>query len=139
MSTVGNAASLASNSGAGPLLAVPPRRRGSPPPRGPDGARLVGGHAGLVAGDAVRSQPAEERQALIPRRFDRSRQPGQDHVEARLGFLGRGVLGARRMEERAPSHPSRSRRWSPTRSAFAMMVRAGFTAELEGKKLPSTT
>ena len=26
-----------------------------------------------------------------------------------------------------------------TRIAFAMMVRAGFTAELEAKKLPSTT
>ena len=86
MSTVGNAASLASNSRAGTPTGCAPRRRGSPPPRGPDAARLVGGHAGLVAGDAVRSQPAEERQALIPRRFDRSRQPGLDHVEARLGF-----------------------------------------------------
>src|SRR5215813_14876156 len=33
----------------------------------------------------------------------------------------------------------RSSRWSPTRSALAMMVKAGFTALLEGKKLPSTT
>src|SRR5881397_653366 len=38
------------------------------------------------------------------------------------------------MEQRAPSHPSRSRRWSPTRSAFAMMVSAGFTAQLEGEE-----
>lgn len=28
---------------------------------------------------------------------------------------------------------------SPTRSAFAMMVKAGFTAPIEGRKLPSTT
>ena len=35
--------------------------------------------------------------------------------------------------------PSRSRRWSPTRSALAMIVSAGFTAPLDGKKLPSTT
>jgi len=27
---------------------------------------------------------------------------------------------------------------SPTRSAFAMMVKAGFTAPIEGRKLPST-
>ena len=31
-----------------------------------------------------------------------------------------------------------SRIWSPTRRAFAMIVSAGFTAALEGKKLPST-
>ena len=35
--------------------------------------------------------------------------------------------------------PSRSSRWSPTRSALAMIVSAGFTAPLDGKKLPSTT
>lgn len=33
----------------------------------------------------------------------------------------------------------RSKRWSPTRKALAMIVKAGFTALLEGKKLPSTT
>jgi len=36
-------------------------------------------------------------------------------------------------------YPSRSSRWSPTRSAFAMAVRAGFTAPMLGKKLVSTT
>ena len=36
-------------------------------------------------------------------------------------------------------HASRLFRWSPTRSALAMMVSAGFTAALDGKKLPSTT
>src|ERR1041385_1747075 len=35
--------------------------------------------------------------------------------------------------------PSRSNKWSPTRNAFAMIVRAGFTAPLDGKKLASTT
>ena len=36
------------------------------------------------------------------------------------------------------AHKRASRR-SPTRSALAMIVRAGFTAPLDGKKLPSTT
>src|SRR5204863_8535052 len=35
--------------------------------------------------------------------------------------------------------PSRSIRWSPTRSAFAIAVSAGLTAVDEGKKLVSTT
>ncbi len=35
--------------------------------------------------------------------------------------------------------PRRVRRWSATRRALAMMVRVGFTAELEGKKPASTT
>ena len=35
--------------------------------------------------------------------------------------------------------PSRSSRWSPTRNALAIIVNVGFTAELDGKKLPSTT
>ena len=40
-----------------------------------------------------------------------------------------------------PGHraPSRSIRWSPTRSAFAIAVSAGFTALDDGKKLVSTT
>src|SRR6185436_178663 len=35
--------------------------------------------------------------------------------------------------------PRRSRRWSPTRMALAIAVRAGFTAPMLGKKLVSTT
>ena len=35
--------------------------------------------------------------------------------------------------------PSLSSKWSPTRSAFAMMVRLGFTAAIDTKKLASTT
>ena len=34
---------------------------------------------------------------------------------------------------------SRSPRWSATRSALAMIVSVGFTAELDTKKLESTT
>lgn len=30
-------------------------------------------------------------------------------------------------------------KWSPTRNALAMIVKDGFTAPIEGKKLPSTT
>ena len=44
---------------------------------------------------------------------------------------------ARHLLHAAP--PSRATKWSPTRNALAMMVKAGFTAELDGKKLPSTT
>ena len=39
----------------------------------------------------------------------------------------------------ADDAPSRSSRWSPTRSAFAIAVSAGFTALDDGKKLVSTT
>src|SRR4051812_3844160 len=39
----------------------------------------------------------------------------------------------------ADGAPSRSSRWSPTRSALAIAVSAGFTALDEGKKLVSTT
>ena len=46
---------------------------------------------------------------------------------------------ARRATATASSQLSLSSRWSPTRSALAMMVSAGFTAPLDGKKLPSTT
>jgi hypothetical protein len=35
--------------------------------------------------------------------------------------------------------PSRSIKWSPTRSALAMIVKVGLTAALDGKKLASTT
>src|SRR5439155_20443981 len=45
----------------------------------------------------------------------------------------------RQDDEARELHCRRSRMWSPTRSALAMMVRAGFTAPLDGKKLPSTT
>jgi hypothetical protein len=37
------------------------------------------------------------------------------------------------------SYFSRSRRWSPTRSEFAIAVSAGFTAPMLGKTLVSTT
>ena len=37
------------------------------------------------------------------------------------------------------AQPSRCSRWSPTRTALAIAVRAGFTALMLGKKLVSTT
>ena len=40
---------------------------------------------------------------------------------------------------KSPSYAKRSRRWSATRSAFAMTVNAGFDAVLDGIKLASTT
>ncbi len=50
------------------------------------------------------------------------------------------VLLARRRERHTiPPHAIRSRRWSPTRSEFAIAVRAGLTAPMLGKMLVSTT
>ena len=49
------------------------------------------------------------------------------------------LLARRRDRASAPGHASRSRRWSPTRSEFAIAVSAGFTAPMLGKKLVSTT
>ena len=40
---------------------------------------------------------------------------------------------------RTAGQPSRESRWSPTRRALAIAVRAGFTAPMLGKKLVSTT
>ena len=37
------------------------------------------------------------------------------------------------------SEPNRSSKWSPTRNAFAMIVKLGFTAAIDTKKLASTT
>ena len=45
----------------------------------------------------------------------------------------------RRLPGRLPAQPSRWSRWSPTRMALAIAVRAGFTALMLGKKLVSTT
>jgi len=42
-------------------------------------------------------------------------------------------------EDTARHHDNLSTRRSPTRKALAMIVSAGFTAPLDGKKLPSTT
>jgi hypothetical protein len=39
----------------------------------------------------------------------------------------------------ASAQPSRALMWSATRRAFAMIVSVGFTAPMEGKKLPSAT
>ena len=48
---------------------------------------------------------------------------------------------AKRTGKNAEIHaqPSRCSRWSPTRTALAIAVRAGFTALMLGKKLVSTT
>ncbi len=59
-----------------------------------------------------------------------------------LGGADPGEPPAEDEDARALAHvvpPSRSSRWSPTRSALAMMVRVGFTAPIETKKLAFTT
>src|SRR5207247_7586348 len=75
-------------------------------------------------------------------RGDRGRPGRQRGALVGAGLLGwerRGAERQRQDGEARELHCKRSRMWSPTRSALAMMVRAGFTAPLEGKKLPSTT
>ena len=58
---------------------------------------------------------------------------GHRPVGAVRGHPGAGCLVA------SPAQPSRWSRWSPTRMALAIAVRAGFTALMLGKKLVSTT
>src|SRR5690242_4321028 len=58
---------------------------------------------------------------------------GHRPVRAVRRHPGAGCLVA------SPAQPSRWSRWSPTRIALAMAVRAGFTALMLGKKLVSTT
>src|SRR5438876_443518 len=75
-------------------------------------------------------------------RGDRGRPGRQRGALVGAGLLGwerRGAERQRQDGEARELHCKRSRMWLPTRSALAMMVRAGFTAPLEGKKLPSTT
>src|SRR5262245_11236799 len=68
-----------------------------------------------------------------------------DGIDFRVGIgLGCGKTDPAEKGQRVrhgcvPRAPSRSSKWLPTRSAFAMIVRVGFTAALDGKKLASTT
>src|SRR5215470_12483382 len=59
----------------------------------------------------------------------------------RLMFPASSPAGGRASPARGypAGYASRSRRWSPTRSALAIAVSAGFTAPMLGKKLVSTT
>ena len=79
-------------------------------------------------------------------RLDRAR----DRHRRRACEAGEHSLADAVGQRREPAHaatssssplraPSRSVRWSPTRSAFAIAVSAGFTALDDGKKLVSTT
>src|SRR5262249_44054008 len=65
--------------------------------------------------------------------------PGGDGGEPQRAVQQQGRRERQDQRELSALHASRSLRWSATRSALAMMVRAGFTAALDGKKLPSTT
>src|SRR6516165_2116091 len=95
-----------------------------------------------VAGDKGKRADVEGESAIEPRyRY-------HDMID---GIGRRGCVSKRRSEQQPADEgdgadhysqlrpPSRSSRWSPTRSALAMMVRVGLTAALDGKKLPSTT
>src|SRR3970040_1789450 len=62
-------------------------------------------------------------------RGGRRRRQRQQHAQ------GEGEVQTRTGRESRAHQPRRSRRWSPTLSALAMIVSAGFTAALDGKKL----
>ena len=71
---------------------------------------------------------------------------GTTDFAALVRRLGVGARSFPELESRGNSslprshlHASACSRWPATRSAFAMMVSAGFTAALEGKKLESAT
>ena len=88
----------------------------------------------LTAGDLERAEPAAEgddaHALLSARDLDLSAAFGPGHVELAHTPTSAGTAAAA---------PSRSSRWSPTRSEFAIAVRAGLTAPMLGKTLVSTT
>src|SRR5205823_5453053 len=88
----------------------------------------------LPAGDLVRAEPATEgddADALLSARdLDLSAAFGAGHAELAHTPTSAGTAAAA---------PSRSSRWSPTRSEFAIAVKAGLTAPMLGKTLVSTT
>ena len=59
--------------------------------------------------------------------------------DRRLRPFHQARSGSARNDSDRFHNPSLSSKWSPTRSAFAMMVRLGFTAAIDTKKLASTT
>ena len=62
--------------------------------------------------------------------------PAHDHYVTVLARAHDGAFPSAATDARADK---RSSRWSPTRSALAIAVSAGFTAPMLGKKLVSTT
>src|SRR5687767_943087 len=62
-----------------------------------------------------------------------------DRIHAGTSSASRAGLPLSASAVVVPEAPSRSSRWSPTRSEFAIAVSAGFTALDDGKKLVSTT
>ena len=137
------------------------RERDDPDPPGGDAGQLVP----LLAADRRVTDRAEGQQFLVEAAGPVDVGNGQRHAGngkgndaastrglllsgdgdataiPRLGVLrgDRRRNGQQRRDQECPLHARRSSRWSPTRSALAMMVSAGFTAALEGKQLPSTT
>jgi hypothetical protein len=103
-----------------------PHHRDRQGPRG----RLHGGHSGLRHGTLALPWVV----GLL-----RVEAGGKEQREDREPWLHAPTPAGRTASRLSARAPMRSSRWSPTRSALAMIVRAGFTAPLEGKKLPSTT
>src|SRR6266496_983554 len=76
-------------------------------------------------------------QALADRACQRARRFSHDPTSSGTRFFA--LPSAFAAAAACAGAPSRSSRWSPTRRAFAIAVRAGFTALDDGKKLVSTT
>ncbi len=98
-----------------------------------------GGHLRQEHGPVLRAGQ------VVPRRVGedraRRREGHQDDALDQPGEVDHAELGRRR-HRGSPGRtgqPSRESRWSPTRRALAIAVRAGFTAPMLGKKLVSTT
>ena len=70
---------------------------------------------------------------------DRERAEASADLDDHCSLVAEGDLDLLSGRRAHALEPMRSSRWSPTRSAFAMAVRAGLTAPILGKKLVSTT
>ena len=128
--------------------AISTRGVGAALERGPDRRGAVA--RGQGAGRDLVEQRLEQVvvRAVDQRHVDvgapRARARAASAAEAAADDHDRGAGRRRRQPARAGScaaarAPSRSSRWSPTRSALAIAVSAGFTAPMLGKKLVSTT
>ena len=108
-----------------------------PAPRGDEGrqhqVQPPGRGRGDLAGDAAPARRAAAGPPLRPRAPGAPRRPTPSPPASAAG----GPPGCR--PDAGVSGRAARSRWSPTRRALAIAVRAGFTAPMLGKKLVSTT
>ena len=100
------------------------------------GRDLVEQRLELVVVVAVDQRDADVVLARQPPDAADAGEAAADDDDVQLPSRSRDMRGLR---SRRAGAPRRSSRWSPTRSALAIAVSAGFTAPMLGKKLVSTT